>query len=57
MKNLTKCSEDLTAKQNFSWSEEQEEPFVRMKELLISAPCLAYPGPEDMFTMNLAICF
>ena len=50
--NLTKCLYDLTGKQKFFWSEEQEEAFVRMKELLISAPCLAYPRPEGMFILD-----
>ena len=42
----------LTGKQEFLWNQEHEEAFNHLKEILTSAPCLAYPKAEGMFILD-----
>ena len=42
----------LTGKQEFLWNQEHDEAFNHLKEILTSAPCLAYPKAEGMFILD-----
>ncbi|KAL6735885.1 hypothetical protein Aduo_006286 [Ancylostoma duodenale] len=39
----------LKDKAKFVWGQEQEEAFLRLKECLLSKPCLAFPRDEEFF--------
>lgn len=34
------------------WEQEQEESFLKTKQALSCAPCLAYPNPSDKFVID-----
>ena len=49
---LTAVLYKLTGKTEFHWTPEHDEAFQKLKVILTSAPCLAYPRPEGKFILD-----
>ena len=43
---------ELTGKVPFQWTKAHQRAFQRLKDLLVSAPCLSYPQPGKTFVLD-----
>lgn len=49
----SECLYDLAhTKGIFLWEDSHEEAFLRAKTALVTAPCLSYPRPDDLFVLD-----
>ena len=50
---ITACLSAMTgARVEFKWTEEHQKAFEALKQALTTAPCLAYPKPDEVFILD-----
>ena len=49
---VTACLYDLAHKNQPAWEQQHKQAFVKIKQLLTTPPCLAYPNSHDKFILD-----